>query len=68
MSIHINKCCNNHFWVKKQKCPFCGEEAIEKVEYQKGDCVACGSLCPERAYCCTNPAPIHENESNSISE
>ena len=62
MNKSINKCVNLHFWLKGEKCPFCGEPASEQVEYRSGDCIACGQLCPDSGYCCTDPAPVIEED------
>ncbi len=60
--IHV--CPNNHYFyaLKKEritKCPFCNEESVKIVEYRVGDCIACGHLCPEYAYGCTDPNPLN---------
>ena len=48
--LEISACAENHFWVFADRCPFCGKEAIKKVEYYEGDCVRCGALCQAGAY------------------
>ena len=62
MSSNIKKCAKMHFWIKGEKCPFCGGVCVEQVEYRSGDCISCGQLCPESGYCCTDPAPLFEEE------
>ena len=57
--LKIFKCRNGHYF-KTNICPYCGG-AIEKVFEQKdGDCINCGQLCPEEAYCCNNPVPLND--------
>lgn len=58
--LEISACAENHFWVFADRCPFCGKEAIKKVEYYEGDCVRCGALCQAGAYACTSPMPIEK--------
>ncbi len=63
MNKPIHVCSNNHyFYVSKNDentaCPFCNEKSIRMVEYRAGDCIACGNLCPEYAYGCTDSKPL----------
>lgn len=53
----ILKCNNAHYFIG-EKCPICGEDAIEEFQKNEGDCVACGQLCPEGGYACATPQPI----------
>lgn len=62
MDKSIKKCANMHFWIKGEMCPVCGTMFVELVEYRNGDCIACGQLCPDGGYCCTDPAPIIEED------
>lgn len=55
----IKKCKNNHYFLEKI-CPYCGETHIEIIEYQVGDCISCGKLCPRYAYGCNTVDPIAE--------
>ena len=61
-------CPNNHYFLANKlstlQCPFCGELSVSTIEYQDGDCVECGQLCPAYAYGCNSPNPIktHRNK------
>ena len=54
----IYMCSQNHHWLGNNVCPFCGEKSIKTFNYQQGDCIKCGNLCPGYAYGCTSPEPI----------
>lgn len=59
MIMKIFFCKNEHYYESfNDKCPWCGKESVGSVEYQEGDCIACGGLCPENAYCCPSPQPL----------
>lgn len=53
--MEIKICKNKHHFVDKDKCPYCGEKAEKTIKAQKGDCIACGQLCPAYAYACNIP-------------
>ena len=66
MTAHaeISRCSNGHYFLGSQRdvCPHCGASAVASYEYRSGDCVACGALCPDGAYCCDTPQPVASNE------
>lgn len=55
---YIYRCKNGHHFINSEDCPYCKEKFIAKIEYQLGDCIFCGQLCPSYAIGCTNPNPI----------
>ena len=58
----INKCKNGHFFINNKYCPICKEPKKEQIDYNVGDCVDCGMLCPGYAYGCNQPNPIPSEE------
>jgi hypothetical protein len=55
---YIYKCKNGHHFINDEICPYCNEPFEKKIEYQRGDCIFCGQLCPNYAYGCNHPNPI----------
>jgi ribosomal protein L37AE/L43A len=60
--MEIKVCPNNHHFVEKENCPFCGEKAVKTIKAQKGDCIACGQLCPAYAYGCNVPDEFKDRD------
>ena len=60
--ILIFACKNDHYFIKTDKCPFCGEKRIKTYDYREGDCIDCGQLCPGYAYGCTEPNPLDKED------
>jgi len=54
----IRKCEEGHYFLE-EKCPYCGKEVKECYEERDGDCIACGQLCPDGGYMCSEPYPIN---------
>lgn len=61
-SKKIYKCENSHYSTNDSKCKHCGGKIIAVIEARYGDCVACGQLCPENAYCCDIPKEKNKND------
>lgn len=60
--IIIYSCSDNHHWTGEDFCPFCGKPSIKTFDFQDGDCIKCGNLCPGYAYGCTSPEPLSLNK------
>lgn len=58
----INKCENGHYFTSTE-CKFCKGKIVEQIDAQEGDCIICGQLCPEYAYCCSLPKEEKSNNS-----
>lgn len=44
-----------HYFIDSNICLYCHEKAIKFIVAKSGDCIDCGQLCPENAYCCNIP-------------
>jgi hypothetical protein len=58
----IRQCPTGHYFIG-ESCPHCGSIVVSKtIEFWDLDCVDCGALCSQIAYCCSSPHPIPISE------
>lgn len=57
----IFKCINNHYYINATVCPYCNQKYVKKFDFIEGDCISCGQLCSENAYCCNSPMPLSQD-------